>query len=329
MVPRPGGRGGLDLPPCLLDAWKQSAAARARRPQPRSTSRPSRHTARMPPHMATISHRIAGSGPRVAVVAPPRPRGRAAVVAGAAAKGAHRERTLEGASDDLRAAAAKCLDWAPARRRGRAAFAPVLPTLDHCLFKMPPKGIQMEEATGRRPPGQAGHRPPGEAAGHQDARSGWTRRTCARRPRCAGSAGTCCAQPKTGAPRSGGGHGGQRRRGRGVLPGCAAAVRVGGDPCGHPQALLGLCCLSGGPKLQSLGKVILVALAATMHVSCQCRVLEARHLPGIHWEAMQADVLEYYDQTVSSRSGSFYIPAVFRANDAIGDWKEEGAAARR
>ncbi|XP_066334786.1 uncharacterized protein [Miscanthus floridulus] len=148
MVPRPGGRGGLDLPPCLLDAWKQSAAARARRPQPRSTSRPSRHTARMPPHMATISHRIAGSGPRVAVVAPPRPRGRAAVVAGAAAKGAHRERTLEGASDDLRAAAAKCLDWAPARRRGRAAFAPVLPTLDHCLFKMPPKGIQMEE--GRR-----------------------------------------------------------------------------------------------------------------------------------------------------------------------------------
>jgi hypothetical protein len=90
----------------------------------------------MPPHMAAISHRIAGSGPRVAVVAPPRPRGRAAVVAGAAAKGAHRERTLEGASDDLRAAAAQCLDWAPARRRVRAAFAPVLPTLDHCLFKV-------------------------------------------------------------------------------------------------------------------------------------------------------------------------------------------------
>ncbi|CAD6230278.1 unnamed protein product [Miscanthus lutarioriparius] len=99
----------------------------------------------MPPHMTTISHRIAGSGPRVAVVAPPRPRGRAAVVAGAAAKGAHRERTLEGASDDLRAAAAQCLDWAPARRRVRATFAPVLPTLDHCLFKMAPKEIQMEE----------------------------------------------------------------------------------------------------------------------------------------------------------------------------------------
>ena len=30
--------------------------------------------------------------------------------------------------------------------------------------------------------------------------------------------------------------------------------------------------------------------------------------------AMQADVLEYYDQTVSSRSGSFYIPAVFRVH---------------
>ncbi|AQK97583.1 alpha/beta-Hydrolases superfamily protein [Zea mays] len=99
----------------------------------------------MPPHMAAISHRIAGSGPRVAVVAPPRPRGRAAVVAGAAAKGAHRERTLEGASDDLRAAAAQCLDWAPARRRVRAAFAPVLPTLDHCLFKMAHNEIQMEE----------------------------------------------------------------------------------------------------------------------------------------------------------------------------------------
>ncbi|KAG0538983.1 hypothetical protein BDA96_03G283300 [Sorghum bicolor] len=97
----------------------------------------------MPPHMAAISHRIAaGSGPRVAVAAPPRPR---AVVVGAAAKGAHRERTLEGASDDLRAAAAQSLDWAPARRRVRAAFAPVLPTLDHCLFKMAPKEIQMEE----------------------------------------------------------------------------------------------------------------------------------------------------------------------------------------
>jgi hypothetical protein len=30
--------------------------------------------------------------------------------------------------------------------------------------------------------------------------------------------------------------------------------------------------------------------------------------------AMQADVLEYYDQTVSSPSGSFYIPAVLRVH---------------
>ncbi|KAM0910521.1 hypothetical protein ACQ4PT_014090 [Festuca glaucescens] len=46
--------------------------------------------------------------------------------------------------------------------------------------------------------------------------------------------------------------------------------------------------------------------------ACQCCLLEARDLPGIHGEAMQADVLEYYDQTVSSPSGSFYIPAVLR-----------------
>nr|CDM83870.1 unnamed protein product [Triticum aestivum] len=45
---------------------------------------------------------------------------------------------LEGASEELRAAAAQSLDWAPARRRVRGAFAPVLPTLDHCLFKVPP-----------------------------------------------------------------------------------------------------------------------------------------------------------------------------------------------
>lgn len=58
------------------------------------------------------------------------------MVVGATAKGAHRERTLEGASDDLRAAAAQSLDWAPVRRRVRASFAPVLPTLGHCLFKV-------------------------------------------------------------------------------------------------------------------------------------------------------------------------------------------------
>ncbi|CAL4962019.1 unnamed protein product [Urochloa decumbens] len=98
--------------------------------------------------MAAISHRIAGPQ-RGAAAAPPRAgrRGAAAVIAAAAARGAQRARAraLEGASDELRAAAAQCLDWAPARRRVRAAFAPVLPTLDHCLFKMAPKEIQMEE----------------------------------------------------------------------------------------------------------------------------------------------------------------------------------------
>ncbi|KAL5228298.1 hypothetical protein ABZP36_016563 [Zizania latifolia] len=64
------------------------------------------------------------------------------VVAAAAAAAAPR---LEGASEEMRAAAAQCLDWAPARRCVRGAFAPLLPTLDHCLFKMAPEGIQMEE----------------------------------------------------------------------------------------------------------------------------------------------------------------------------------------
>nr|CAB3473933.1 unnamed protein product [Digitaria exilis] len=83
--------------------------------------------------MAATSHRIArppGPAPRGAAG-----RRAAAVIAAAVAKGAQRARALEGASDELRAAAAQCLDWAPARRRVRAAFAPVLPTLDHCLFK--------------------------------------------------------------------------------------------------------------------------------------------------------------------------------------------------
>ncbi|CAD6223747.1 unnamed protein product [Miscanthus lutarioriparius] len=285
--------------------------------------------------MAAISHRIAGSGPRVAVVAPPRPRGRAAVVAGAAAKGAHRERTLEGASDDLRAAAAKCLDRAPARRRVRAAFAPVLPTLDHCLFKVAPKGIQMEE--GRRL--GAGHQAtPG--TGHQ-----------ARPPatRTRGAAGRDVRVP--GGRAVPGALGPAARDRRQALPAreedMAANGAAGGEfypgaplPFGLaeiraaiPKHSLGLCCLSGGPKLQSLGKVILVALAATMHVvrfKLYCPVNVVCWKRAICLEFIgKADVLEYYDQTVSSRSGSFYIPAVFRANDAIGDWKEEGAAARR
>ncbi|KAK3161611.1 hypothetical protein QOZ80_1BG0079290 [Eleusine coracana subsp. coracana] len=93
--------------------------------------------------MAAISQRVAvPGGPAVSNRQPGR---RAAVIAAAAAKDARRARVLEGASEELRATAAQSLDWAPARRRVRAAFAPVLPTLDHCLFKMAPQGIQMEE----------------------------------------------------------------------------------------------------------------------------------------------------------------------------------------
>ncbi|KAG6737505.1 hypothetical protein POTOM_059031 [Populus tomentosa] len=45
----------------------------------------------------------------------------------------------------------------------------------------------------------------------------------------------------------------------------------------------------------------------------ECCVLEACHVSGIHGEGWRdADVLEYYDQTVNSPSGSFYIPAVLR-----------------
>jgi hypothetical protein len=84
--------------------------------------------------MAAISQRVAGPcGPATATRLPGR---RTAVIAAAAAKGARRARELEGASEELRATAAQCLDWAPARRRVRAAFAPVLPTLNHCLFKV-------------------------------------------------------------------------------------------------------------------------------------------------------------------------------------------------
>uniref|UniRef100_A0A0E0C6D0 Serine aminopeptidase S33 domain-containing protein n=1 Tax=Oryza meridionalis TaxID=40149 RepID=A0A0E0C6D0_9ORYZ len=99
-------------------------------------SQPPRHAAVVVPRRAGRLARPGGAG------------GRRAAVAVAAAGGAARDRKpprLEGASEELRAAAAQCLDWAPARRRVRGAFAPVLPTLDHCLFKMAPKGIQMEE----------------------------------------------------------------------------------------------------------------------------------------------------------------------------------------
>ncbi|KAG8077587.1 hypothetical protein GUJ93_ZPchr0007g3800 [Zizania palustris] len=94
-------------------------------------------------HMAAISQRHAVLPPRRAGRIARPGTGRVAVMAADGAAG--KTPRLEGASEELRAAAAQCLDWAPARRRVRAAFVPVLPTLDHCLFKMAPKGIQMDE----------------------------------------------------------------------------------------------------------------------------------------------------------------------------------------
>nr|XP_018679328.1 PREDICTED: caffeoylshikimate esterase isoform X2 [Musa acuminata subsp. malaccensis] len=70
------------------------------------------------------------------VTGPPR---RVAVAVAAARK------AIEGVSDELNAVAAENLDFAPARRRVRAAFADVQRRLDHFLFKMAPTGIQMEE----------------------------------------------------------------------------------------------------------------------------------------------------------------------------------------
>lgn len=92
--------------------------------------------------MAAISQLQRIAGPRHAGAPRPGTVRRASV---AVAAGKAPLPRLEGASEELRAAAAQSLDWAPARRRVRGAFAPVLPTLDHCLFKMAPKGIQMEE----------------------------------------------------------------------------------------------------------------------------------------------------------------------------------------
>ncbi|KAJ4750319.1 alpha/beta-Hydrolases superfamily protein [Rhynchospora pubera] len=52
---------------------------------------------------------------------------------------------LEGVSEELNLLAAMSLDWAPTRRRVRTAFLEVQGNLDHVLFKMAPKDIQMEE----------------------------------------------------------------------------------------------------------------------------------------------------------------------------------------
>ncbi|GAA0147658.1 phospholipase [Lithospermum erythrorhizon] len=52
---------------------------------------------------------------------------------------------LEGVSDELNSIASQNMDFAPARRRVRAAFVDVQEQLDHILFKMAPKDIRMEE----------------------------------------------------------------------------------------------------------------------------------------------------------------------------------------
>lgn len=52
---------------------------------------------------------------------------------------------IDGLSDELNAIASQSLDFAPARRRVRAAFTEVQQQLDHCLFKLAPPGIRTEE----------------------------------------------------------------------------------------------------------------------------------------------------------------------------------------
>ncbi|XP_008803546.1 caffeoylshikimate esterase [Phoenix dactylifera] len=73
---------------------------------------------------------------------------------GGAAKGGTARRALmpvaarkaiEGVVEELNSLAAQNLDFAPARRRVRAAFLDVQQRLDHFLFKMAPKGIQEDE----------------------------------------------------------------------------------------------------------------------------------------------------------------------------------------
>ncbi|KAI8539120.1 hypothetical protein RHMOL_Rhmol09G0156200 [Rhododendron molle] len=58
---------------------------------------------------------------------------------------AKKRAVIEGVSDEMSAIASQNLDFAPARRRVRSAFAQVQQQLDHCLFKMAPSGIREEE----------------------------------------------------------------------------------------------------------------------------------------------------------------------------------------
>ncbi|CAA0818581.1 alpha/beta-Hydrolases superfamily protein [Striga hermonthica] len=70
--------------------------------------------------------------------APARSRQRAVVMA-------QKKPKIEGLSDELNSIASQNLDYAPARRRVRSAFANVQLQLDHILFKVVPAGIRTEE----------------------------------------------------------------------------------------------------------------------------------------------------------------------------------------
>eukprot|EP00256_Glycine_max_P059306 XP_014627747.1 uncharacterized protein LOC100819669 isoform X3 [Glycine max] len=58
---------------------------------------------------------------------------------------AKKKPSIEGVSEELNAMASQNLDFAPSRRRVRAAFTEVHQQLDHFLFKTAPPGIRTEE----------------------------------------------------------------------------------------------------------------------------------------------------------------------------------------
>ncbi|KAL5194751.1 Caffeoylshikimate esterase [Glycine soja] len=61
------------------------------------------------------------------------------------AAAAKKKPSIEGVSEELNAMASQNLDFAPSRRRVRAAFTEVHQQLDHFLFKTAPPGIRTEE----------------------------------------------------------------------------------------------------------------------------------------------------------------------------------------
>ncbi|KAK6921737.1 Serine aminopeptidase, S33 [Dillenia turbinata] len=58
---------------------------------------------------------------------------------------AKKKAVIEGVSEELNKIAGLNLDFAPARRRVRSAFADAQQQLDHCLFKLAPPGIRTRE----------------------------------------------------------------------------------------------------------------------------------------------------------------------------------------